>query len=297
MLLDISPKIDRTIATLLAELAGIAADNEIEFFVVGAMARDLILDCGYGIQAGVATRDVDFGVRVANWQEYERLVGLLRDNNWHGPKQQQHRLVHGSGIPVDLIPFGAIESDDGNIRWPPHFNEELSVFGFADAYADCWQVRIRRKPSIDVHVASPAGQALLKLVAWRDRGVIRGGRDADDLRLLMEHYLDLDNMVRLAEDRPDWLGDDFDYPIVSAKLLGVDVAQCARNVPIERMSALIDALQPDRPQRTLAHYMQRVGDDDDLRYCQRLVGAFCSTLRIELDARQQVDAVLTAGAD
>ena len=284
MLLDISTKIDRSIATLLTELSGLATDNDIGFFVVGAMARDLILNCGYGIKAGLATRDIDFGVRVADWQEYERLVDLLRDNNWRGPNQQQHRLVHGSGIPVDLIPFGAIESDDGNIRWPPHFNEVLSVVGFTDAYADCWQVRIRRKPSIDIHVASPAGQALLKLVAWRDRGVIRGGSEAGDLRLLMEHYLDLDNIVRLAEERPDWLDDDFAYPIAGAKLLGVDVAQCARNVPVEHMSALHDALQPDRPERTLAFCMHRVGEDDDLHHCLRLVSAFCSTLRIELDA-------------
>ena len=283
MLLDISTKIDPTIATVLADLAEPATDSEIEFLVVGAMARDLILESGFGIAAGRATRDIDFGVRVADWQAFERLVNLLRDDNWHCPEQQQHRLVHESGIPVDLIPFGAIESDDGNIRWPPHFNEALSVIGFSDAYADCWHARIRREPALDIPVASPAGQALLKLVTWRDRGLVRGGRDAIDLRLLMERYLDLDNVDRVAEEHLDWLDDDFDYPVVGAKLLGVDVAQCARNVPEERVTALLDALQPERPERTIAFGMHRVGEDDDLHHCQRLVDAFCSTLRIELN--------------
>ena len=284
MLLDISPTIDPVIAAVMADLAEPAADAEIEFFVVGAMARDMILEYGFGIQAGRATRDIDLGIRVADWQVFERLVNVLRDNHWHCPEPRPHRLVHISGIPVDMIPFGAIESDDGDIRWPPHFNEALSVIGFSDAYADCWYARIRRAPSIDVPVASPAGQALLKLVAWRDRGLVRGGRDAIDVRLLMEHYLDLDNITRVAEERLEWLDDNFDYPVVGAKLLGVDVARCARNVPAERVTALLDALQPDRPERTLAYGMHRVGEDDDLLHCQRLVDAFCSTLSIELNA-------------
>ncbi|MCZ0953421.1 MAG: nucleotidyl transferase AbiEii/AbiGii toxin family protein, partial [Rhodospirillaceae bacterium] len=279
MLLDITTKIDPTIATVLADLAEPATDSEIEFLVVGAMARDMILEYGFGIEAGRATRDIDFGVRVADWQAFEQLVNLLRDDNWRC-LEQQHRLVHESGIPVDLIPFGAIESDDGNIRWPPHFNEALSVTGFSDAYADCWHARIRREPALDIPVASPAGQALLKLVAWRDRGLVRGGRDAIDLRLLMERYLDLDNIDRVAEEHLDWLDDDFDYRIVGAKLLGVDVARCARNVPEERVTALLDALQPERPERTIAFFFYCFGEDVDLHHCQRLVDAFCSTLRI-----------------
>ena len=74
MLLDISPKIDRAIATVLADLAEIATDRDIDFFVVGAMARDMILDYGFGIEAGRATRVIDLGIRVADWEEVERLV-------------------------------------------------------------------------------------------------------------------------------------------------------------------------------------------------------------------------------
>jgi len=73
--------------------------------------------------------------------------------------------VHESGVPVDLIPFGAIKTDEGEIRWPPHFNEALSVIGFGDAYADRWQLRILAEPLLEVGVASPAGKAFLKMVA------------------------------------------------------------------------------------------------------------------------------------
>ena len=278
MLLDISSKIDRAIATVLTDLAKLAADSEVEFLIVGAMARDLILDYGFGIKAGRATRDIDFGIRVADWQEFERLAQLLKDRNWRCPERQQHRFVHASGIPVDLIPFGGIETVDGDIQWPPNFSETLSVIGFTDAYTDSWQVRIQKAPVLEIRVASPAGQALLKLAAWRDRGFIRSGRDAGDLRLLMERYLDLANVARVAEEHSDWLDDNFDYPIVSARLLGNDVGRCARNIPAPRMTPLLEALAPDQLERSLAFAMHRVGSDDDLIYCQNLVAAFRSTV-------------------
>ena len=269
---------------VLADLAELATANDFEFLVVGAMARDMILDCGFGIEAGRATRDIDFGIRVADWQQFDRLVKLLKDSNWHCHEQQQHRFVHESGIPIDLIPFGAIESDDGEICWPPHFNEALSVIGFADAYAASWRVRIRAEPALEVPVASPAGQALLKLVAWRDRGVIRGSRDATDLRLLMERYLDLDNVTRVVEEHPEWLDDDFDYPLVGAMLLGTDVTKCVENTKPDDFKTLVEALRPNQVEHSLAFAMHRVGDDTNLLRCQQLIDAFCSKMRIEISA-------------
>ena len=58
MLLNISPRIDPAIATVLSDLADIATDADIEFFVVGAMARDMILDYGFGIEAARATAPI-----------------------------------------------------------------------------------------------------------------------------------------------------------------------------------------------------------------------------------------------
>lgn len=281
MLLDISEKIERATATVLADLAAIANRNDIEFLVVGAMARDLILGCGFGIGVVRATRDIDFGIRVANWDEFERLVGLLRDDNWQCAKKQQHRFVHESGVPVDLIPFGAIETEEGEIRWPPHFNEALSVIGFGDAYSDRWRCRVSAAPALDVGVASPAGQAFLKMVAWRDRGLARGGRDATDLRLLMERYLDLDNVTRVVEEYPEWMDDNFDYHLVGARLLGADITRCTERTPEAVFNALIDALRPEPIERSLAYAMHRVGDDADLSHCQALVDAFCGKLKYD----------------
>ena len=55
--------------------------------------------------------------------------------------------------------------ESGEVRWPPDFNEVMSVIGFADVYADSWQTRVAAAPPVQIAVASPAGQALLKMVA------------------------------------------------------------------------------------------------------------------------------------
>ncbi len=56
MLLDISEKIEPAIAMVLADLAELAGQSSVEFLVVGVMARDMMLDCGFGIESGRATR-------------------------------------------------------------------------------------------------------------------------------------------------------------------------------------------------------------------------------------------------
>ena len=71
-----------------------------------------------------------------------------------------------------------------------------------------------------------AGLALLKLIAWDDR---RFERDAQDLGLIMNHYLDAGNDYRLYEDNAgcaDLLQEnDFDYTKASAQVLGREVGR------------------------------------------------------------------------
>ncbi len=60
-LLDLSEKIDGFTVEILDTIADVAESLKVPFFVVGAMARDIILTQGYGIETGRATQDIDFG--------------------------------------------------------------------------------------------------------------------------------------------------------------------------------------------------------------------------------------------
>jgi len=41
------------------------------FFLAGATARDLMLVNVYGLRPGRATRDIDFGIAIESWDEFQ----------------------------------------------------------------------------------------------------------------------------------------------------------------------------------------------------------------------------------
>jgi predicted nucleotidyltransferase len=99
----------------------------------------------------------------------------------------------------------------------------MSTVGFREAYDNSVEVRIA--DDLIVRVASLAGLALMKIVAWYDR---RFERDAEDLGLIMRHYLDAGNQNRIYSEQGDCfdlLNEEFDYEKASARILGRDVAR------------------------------------------------------------------------
>ena len=122
------------------------------------------------------------------------------------------------------------------------------MLGFEDAYRNAQIVRLSTEPVLDIPFATPAGLAVLKIVAWRER-IPQGGKDADDLAYMMRTYLDAGNQNRLAKEHPDLLADDgFDYGCASARLLGRDMAKImspgTRNAVLEILERETD--DPER---------------------------------------------------
>lgn len=135
----------------------------------------------------------------------------------------RQQLVHESGLLIDLIPFGDLEEVSGQISWPPDFSFVMRTAGFAEAYDNSVEIRIA--DDLIVKVASLAGLALMKIVAWDER---RFERDAEDLALVMHHYLDAGNQDRIYTDEGDCfdlLDEEFDYERTSARILGRDVGR------------------------------------------------------------------------
>ena len=239
-LLDLSEKIDALTIAIFDAIVTIAIANDIRFFLIGATARDLILHYGYGVAVGRATEDIDLGVQVSNWTEFERLKEELLQINGFESTREIQRLLYQSHIPVDLIPFGDIQGQDNEIAWPTDQSMRMRVVGFEDAYQNAQWVRLRSDPTLDVLVATPAGLATLKLIAWSDRPTERG-KDALDLAFLLRVYMDIGtHQKRLFSEHDDLSkADEFDYERAGARLLGRDIAQLATE---ETEQVLIDIL-------------------------------------------------------
>ena len=61
-LLDLSGKIDKVTVSALIRIHQILSSIGIPFFVVGATARDILLDVSHGIGSKRATVDIDIAV-------------------------------------------------------------------------------------------------------------------------------------------------------------------------------------------------------------------------------------------
>jgi len=72
----------------------VAEELNIPFFVVGAFARDLIFEHIHRIPAPRTTLDIDIGVEVASWEEFEKLTSELLNRRHFTARPLPHRFVN-----------------------------------------------------------------------------------------------------------------------------------------------------------------------------------------------------------
>lgn len=180
---------------------------------------------GHGIDTLRATRDIDFGVYVSAWAQYEKLKKDLETTGKFIPTEVGHRLKYKSSLIIDLIPFGPIADRNNKISWPPKHEIEMSTLRFDESYEHSLTIRLRSKPTLDIPFVSLAGLALLKIIAWDDKNS-DNDKDADDLAFMIRNYIDAGNDERLFSSDKDLIDnqEDFDYERASARLLGRDMA-------------------------------------------------------------------------
>ena len=73
--------VDPSVVRVLRVLDPIARSSKCEYFLAGATARDLILVNVHGLRPGRATRDIDFGIAVESWAQFELLKERLLATN------------------------------------------------------------------------------------------------------------------------------------------------------------------------------------------------------------------------
>lgn len=239
-LLNLSGKIDQDTVGLLGLVNQIVSEMGVEYLVVGATARDLVMHYGYGARIQRATRDIDFAIQIANWVEFEEIKNRLTEHGFKSGQSLQ-RMVSPTGMPVDLVPFGTIADMNLNIQWPPSGEVEMDVTGFVEAHNAAVQMIIQNDPLIQVPVASPQGLALLKLVAWDDRTSELRTKDAKDMAYLLETYQTVEQSLdRIYEidglmERYGW-----EINLGSAHLLGIDTAEIAGLQTKSKVRAILD---------------------------------------------------------
>ena len=278
-MLSVKPErpVDALTIAVSREIDRVARDLELPYFLAGAMARDILLTHVFGIAIGRATRDVDFGVAVGNWEQFDlikdRLIETGRFSSAAGIAQRIYYKPPGAnaGYSVDIIPFGGVEAPPLSIAWPPERKVVMNVVGFDEALATVIPVRIEGE--FAVPVASLPGLALLKLFAWQDRHA-ETPKDAQDLAILFRNYHAAGNQERIYDEELALLqAVDFDIDLASPRLLGKDVRRIASAATLEQAGALLDDTQ--KTDRLITHMSAEFrAEDDSTGAAERLLEQF-----------------------
>lgn len=218
-MIDLQDKEDlRALGDLVRDLRDHSAGAN--FMLVGAAARDLLLQHRHGIEPLRKTTDVDFAFAVSDWSAYMALTKRLIESGFFKPDERaQHRLRNRIGIVVDILPFGGVESPEAQIVWPPPDETVMSVIGYAEANAATETVML--PGTVPLAVITIPMLALLKLFAWEDRHWAQPRKDASDLLFVLDHAFRVAGLERLHDIAPELFDlDDFDPDLAGAWLLG-----------------------------------------------------------------------------
>lgn len=252
----------------------------VEYFVAGATARELVLTHVFGLDTGVATKDIDFAVVTDSWDAFEELKRALIATAAFVPhEKRQERLLpadSSAAYPIDLIPFGQVEHAPAQIAWPPDMEVIMNVAGYAEVSKAALRVEIA--PDVSAKVASLPGLAILKLFAWLDRG-LADSKDARDLLLMLRRYHEAGNQDRLYEGRFAVLeAAGYDLERAGAWLLGEDAGRIAVEGTCQ---GLLEALENSSIRERLVTHMAAGlrGNDDALTYASVLLTDLIGGLR------------------
>lgn len=231
---------DPLLKPILQKLSDYFSKQKIRFYVIGATARDIILNI-HGERAQRATRDLDIAIAISDWDAYESVErGIVNIEGFKKDKNQKQRFMYLDVFPIDIVPFGEIRKMSDKIFWPPDESVALTVLGFEEVQNSTEKIIIDE--SLTIEVASLDGIFVLKLFSWTDRH-LENNKDADDIAIIINNYLNINEKRAIGEHYNDiYLSDNFSTNKAGAKLLGIDVAKMLTNNP-ETRQKIIDILE------------------------------------------------------
>jgi len=246
---------------ILASIQTITQRLRYSYLLIGASARDVLMSHVFGIESRRATHDVDFAVALPDWDNFHLLKNSLLETGDFAPAKSRVHLMyyrpgeHGKAFPLDLIPFGGLEEEAHQIAWPPDMSVMMNVTGYAEALASALKVDVGN--GLVVPVVSIPALAVLKLLAWNDRG-LQDNKDAEDLFFLLQHYHEAGNHDRLYDDAYTLLENcEFDLETAGAALLGYDAGMSLNEDSRKYiLTVLTDARKRDR---IIVHMTRPIG--------------------------------------
>jgi len=228
----------------------------IDFYLVGAVARDVWMSGINNISPRTTTGDIDFGVLINDKGTYEALKEyLIKTEAFHPTKENAFVLIWKDKTEVDLMPFGAIEDEDGKVTIEGTGYTTIHMPGFTEVYEE-------GLPELELEgrhrfkFCTLPGIVILKLLAWDDRPEVRRD-DIKDISDILNHFFNMyDNEI--WENHHDLFGEnDADLKHIAARVMGREMSKIAkRNIKLfARIEGILNANTDDMPNSKMAAIM------------------------------------------
>jgi len=183
-----NPALHPSTIALLKDLEQVLSDFDIDFYLVGAIARDFWLSADENSVSKRKTDDVDIALMINDTGQYAQVRQALFDTGKFTPHPMEAiTVIYEQAIEIDLLPFGGIEGEDRVITFTEPSLFVINMPGFAELYP--YALNIGLSDELDLKICTLEGIILLKLIANDDRP--QRTHDIEDIEHMLKVYFDL----------------------------------------------------------------------------------------------------------
>lgn len=197
----------------------------IDYYLVGAVSRDVWLSGIHNIAPKRTTGDVDFAIFINEKGVYEKLKAyLIREEGFRDYHENAFVLIWKNGTEVDLLPFGAIEDENRKVTVQGTGYTSVHVDGFKEVYEqELPQVALG---SHHFKFCSLPGIVLLKLIAWDDRPEKRRD-DILDISHILSYFFDIYQEIIWEKHNDLFDEEDKSLSMIAVRVMGREIKKIA----------------------------------------------------------------------
>lgn len=206
----------------------------LDFFIVGAIARDINLSHNSGLHSPRTTEDLDIAIRVATIEQFQSVFSALIDTGvFDQTAHNPLRLLYKNSHELDLLPFGDLETEKREVHIPISGKAFiLSVPGLEEVRRVLSELKLDSGSRIQY--CPLEGLVLLKLISWHEKPART--KDRDDIEHICKVYFEYagDEIYEGAYDLlQTYDTNDYEYQtLVASHYLGRKVRNIFKEDPL-----------------------------------------------------------------
>lgn len=220
-------RLDPQIGEMLDAIGNALNFFGIDYYLIGAVARDVWMSGIHRKLARKTTNDIDFAVLINDKGLYEKLKQHLISNADFVPSQENaFVLIWKDKTQVDLLPFGAIEDENRKVTVIGTGFTTVDVPGFSEVYDEGLpQMQLAERHHFKC--CTLPGIVLLKLIAWEDRPEIRRD-DILDISDILHHFFDMYDEEIWSNHSDLFDTEDVQLKWIAARVMGREMKKIAK---------------------------------------------------------------------